>query len=289
MNKEIHGAESTPLAAPVGFFDSGVGGLSVLLAVRRLLPRENMLYFADSAYCPYGGRRREFVRRRAAAITRFLLDRGAKAVVMACNSASEAALELLRQAFPGLEIVGIEPAVKVAQRRSRNRRVGILGTALTLKGQRFSRLLENFSRGMEVYTQPVAGLVERIESGRSDDRRTASILDKNLRPLLEKGIDTLVLGCTHYPLVKERIAACCGPGIEVIDTGEPVARQLRRRLAIQGLLRRGRGPGRIEYFTSGDPSVVAPVVRAIMADPELKVFPAPLHPRRRNPDSRASS
>lgn len=258
-------------AAPVGFFDSGVGGLSVLLAARRLLPREDLLYFADSAHCPYGGRSRDFVRGRALAISRFLLRRQAKAIVVACNSASEAALEFLRQAFPGLEIVGIEPAVKVAQRLSRNRRIGVLGTALTLGGRRFSRLLENFSAGVQVYTQPVAGLVEAIEAGRAGDERTRDVIRRNLRPLLEKGIDTLVLGCTHYPLVRGPIAEECGPGIAVIDTGEPVACQLQRRLKAAGLLRAGQRRGRLDCFTSGPLREVAPVMRAVMADPRLPV------------------
>ncbi len=260
-------------SAPVGFFDSGVGGLSVLLAARLLLPRENMVYVADSAHCPYGGRSADFVRRRALAITRFLLARGAKAVVVACNSASEAALESLRQAFPGLEIIGIEPAVKVARRLSRNRRIGVLGTALTLGGRRFSRLLENFAAGVEVYTQPVAGLVESIEAGRLEHPRTLALLRRNLQPLLARGVDTVVLGCTHYPLVKGRIAALCGPHVKVIDTGEPVARQLRRRLRATAALRRGRGPGWIEYYTSGDPAAVAVVARAVMGDPALEFRP----------------
>ncbi len=272
MNKDAAFPCPSDPEAPVGFFDSGVGGLSVLRAARRVLPRENMVYFADSAHCPYGGRSGEFVRNRALAITRFLLARGAKAVVVACNSASEAALEHLRRVFPGLEFIGIEPAVKVAQRLSRNHRIGVLGTALTLGGERFSRLLENFAAGTEVYSQPVAGLVERIEAGRFDDARLDAFLRRNLRPLQKQGIDTLVLGCTHYPLIKERIAAACGPGVEVIDTGEPVARQLRRRLGARGLLRLATGPGWSEYFSSGDPAVVAPVMRAIMADPSLRVI-----------------
>ncbi len=271
MIKLKNHAGKDALAAPVGFFDSGVGGLSVLQAARRLLPHENMVYFADSAHCPYGSKSADFVRQRSLAISGFLLDRGAKAVVVACNSASEAALEFLRQSFPGLEIVGIEPAVKVAQRLSRNKKIGVLGTFLTLKGRRFSRLLENFSSGMEVYTQPVAGLVERIEAGRFHDRRTRTILEKNLRPLLEKGVDTLVLGCTHYPLIKAHIAAICGPRVQVIDTGEPVARQLRRRLTATGLLNPGPGPGHINYFSSGSVRAVAPVLRVFMADPALVV------------------
>ena len=271
MNKAKSHAGKDALAAPVGFFDSGVGGLSVLQAARRLLPRENMLYFADSAHCPYGSKGADFVRQRSLAISRFLLGRGAKAVVVACNSASEAALEFLRQAFPALEIIGVEPAVKVAQRLSRNRKIGVLGTALTLKGRRFSRLLENFSSGMEVYTQPVAGLVERIEAGCFADRRTRAILEKNLQPLLAKGVDTVVLGCTHYPLIQEHIAAVCGPRVQVIDTGEPVARQLRRRLTATGLLNPGPGPGHIGYFSSGSARAASPVLRAIMADPALVV------------------
>ncbi len=268
--------DASVLAAPVGFFDSGVGGLSVMQAARRILPHEDLVYFADSAHCPYGSKGGDFVRQRALSISRFLLERGAKAVVVACNSASEAALEFLRLTFPDLEIVGVEPAVKVAQRLSKNKKIGVLGTALTLKGRRFSRLLENFSCGMEVYTQPVAGLVELIEEGRFDSPRTSAILKKNLRPLLDKGIDTLVLGCTHYPLIKETIGAICGPRVEVIDTGEPVARQLWRRLVSTGRLNPGPGEGQSEYFSSGAAAAVTPVMRKIMADPALVVHQSPV-------------
>ncbi len=271
MNKKKIGTDNSPLTAPVGFFDSGVGGLSVLQAARRILPHENTIYFADSAHCPYGSKSSDFVRRRALAITGFLLARGAKAVVVACNSASEAALELLRLTFPGLEIIGVEPAVKVAQSMSKNKKIGVLGTPLTLSGGRFFRLMENFSSGMEVYTQPVAGLVELIETGCLDDEQTTTILKKNLRPLLKKGIDTLVLGCTHYPLLKEDIASLCGPRVELIDTAEPVARQLRRRLLSTGRLNPGPGKGHSEYFSSGAVRTVNPVLRKIMADPALTV------------------
>ena len=271
MNKVKSHADDALKTAPVGFFDSGVGGLSVLQAVRRILPFENLIYFADSAHCPYGSKSGDFVRERAQAITAFMVERNVKAVVVACNSASEAALEWLRRVFPALEIIGVEPAVKVAQSLSRNKKIGVLGTALTLGGGRFSRLLENFSAGMEVYTQPVAGLVERIEAGGAADAAITAILKKNLRPLLKKGIDTLVLGCTHYPLLKDQIAALCGPQVEVIDTGEPVARQLWRRLVASGRLNPGPGGGRIEYFSSGALPAVTPVLRMIMADPALVV------------------
>jgi len=275
MIKKSHTANE-PLTAPVGFFDSGVGGLSVLQAARRLLPHEDLIYFADSAHCPYGSKSGDFVRQRAMAITGFLRARGAKAVVVACNSASEAALESLRGAFPGLEIVGVEPAVKVARTLSKNKKIGVLGTALTLKGRRFYRLLENFSAGMEVYTQPVSGLVELIEAGEFAGPRAAAILKKNLLPLLDKGVDTLVLGCTHYPIIKEKIAAFCGPQVKVIDTGEPVARQLRRRLAATRRLNPGPGPGKIAYFSSGALPAATAVMRLIMADPALAVSRSPV-------------
>jgi glutamate racemase len=257
--------------APIGFFDSGIGGLSVMLAARRILPYENMLYFADSAHCPYGSKGVEFVRRRSLVISRFLLDRGAKALVVACNSASEAALELLRLTYPGCEIIGVEPALKVAQGLSRNKRVGVLGTPLTLKGRRFSRLLENFSAGLEVYTQPVSGLVELIEAGRFDDPRLEAILKKNLQPLLDQGIDTLVLGCTHYPLVRGPIAVICGPGVDVIDTGEAVAKQLCRRLLMGGRLNPGPAAGRSGYFSSGGTKAALALVGEIMPDRAITI------------------
>jgi glutamate racemase len=261
-----------PLTAPIGFFDSGIGGLSVMQAARRILPFENMVYFADSAHCPYGSRGGDFVRRRSLAIGRFLLGRGAKALVVACNSASEAALELLRLTYPDWEIIGVEPALKVAQGLSKNKKIGVLGTPLTLKGRRFSRLLENFSAGMEVVTQPVNGLVELIENGRFDDPQVETILKKNLRPLLNRGVDTLVLGCTHYPLLRQQIAAICGPLVEVIDTAEPVARQLWRRLVLSGRLNPGPASGESEYFSSGATPAMTGVVGKIMADPAITVL-----------------
>jgi len=268
---EIKQKDAYPATAPIGFFDSGVGGLSVMQAARRILPFENMVYFADSAHCPYGSKGRDFVQQRSLAIGRFMRDQGAKALVVACNSASEAALELLRSVYPGWEIIGIEPALKVAQGLSKNKKIGVLGTPLTLKGKRFSRLLENFSAGMEVYTQPVSGLVELIENGRFDDPRLDKILKKNLRPLLGKGVDTLVLGCTHYPILGGPIAAICGPRVDVIDTGEAVARQLRRRLDQRGLLHPGPARGRNEYFSSARTPAVRNVIARIMADPALTV------------------
>jgi glutamate racemase len=265
-------AKKYPLTAPIGFFDSGIGGLSVMLAARCILPFENLIYFADSAHCPYGSKGRDFVQQRSLAICRFLLEKGAKALVVACNSASEAALELLRLSFPDCEVIGVEPALKVAQGLSKNNKIGVLGTPLTLKGRRFSRLLENFSAGMEVYTQPVSGLVELIENGCFDDPQVETILKKNLRPLLNKGVDTLVLGCTHYPILRGQIAAICGPQVEVIDTAEPVARQLWRRLVLRGRLNPGPASGHSDYFSSGETRTVTRVVRKIMADPAIMVL-----------------
>ncbi len=260
--------------APIGFFDSGIGGLSVMRAARRILPCENMVFFADSAHCPYGSKGRDFVQRRSLAIGRFLRQRGAKALVVACNSASEAALELLRQTFPDWEIIGVEPALKVAQGLSKNKQIGVLGTPLTLKGRRFSRLMKDFSAGMDIYTQPVSGLVELIEKGDFDNPLLATILKNNLQPLLDKGVDTLVLGCTHYPILRDDIAAICGPRVAVIDTGEAIARQLRRRLALLGRLNPGPACGLNEYFSSGETPAVSRVIARIMAEPTVRVSAA---------------
>ncbi|HSQ35722.1 MAG TPA: glutamate racemase, partial [Candidatus Binatia bacterium] len=237
-------------------------------------PYEHMIYFSDSAHGPYGSKGRDFVQQRSLAIARFLGAKGAKALVVACNSASEAALELLRRTFPDWEIIGVEPALKTAQGLSRNKKIGVLGTPLTLKGRRFSKLMENFSAGTEVLTQPVSGLVELIEKGGGNDAQVAAILNKNLRPLLDRGVDTLVLGCTHYPLLRAAIAAVCGPQVEIIDTGEPVARQLRRRLACRAWLNPGPGLGKNEYFSSGETRNAAEAVARIMADPNATVSAA---------------
>ena len=213
---------------PVGVFDSGVGGISVLREIRALLPEVDLVYVADSAYCPYGSKSESEIRGRACAITRFLVEeRGARAVVVACNTATSAAIGMLRETFGDVPIVGMEPALKPAAQATRSGVVGVLATGATLGGERFAGLAARYTDGMELLTQACPGLVEQVEAG---DLASAVLVREYVEPLLARGADTLVLGCTHYPFLREAIESVAGPGVRVLDTGAAVARQLQRVL-----------------------------------------------------------
>ena len=237
---------------PIGVFDSGVGGLSVLAHIRRRLPREALIYAADSAHVPYGDKPTAEIRRRSLAVAESLLGLGAKALVVACNTATAVAIHDLRSHYPHLPIVGMEPGVKPAVAQSRARKVGVLATTGTLRSGRFSHLLERHGGGAEVIMQPCPGLVERVERGELGDGITEALLKRYLEPLLENGVDSLVLGCTHYPFLIPLIERLAGPDVTVIDTGPAVARQVEQRLAGQGLLNGHQANGRIRFFTSGE-------------------------------------
>jgi len=237
---------------PIGVFDSGVGGLSVLAHIRRRLPRERLIYAADSAHVPYGDKPTAEIRRRSLAVAESLLGLGAKALVVACNTATAVAIHDLRNHYPHLPIVGMEPGVKPAVAQSRARKVGVLATTGTLRSGRFSHLLERHGGGAEVIMQPCPGLVERVERGELSDGITEALLKRYLEPLLENGVDSLVLGCTHYPFLIPLIERLAGPGVTVIDTGPAVARQVEQRLAGQCLLNGHQAGGGIRFFTSGE-------------------------------------
>lgn len=244
---------------PIGVFDSGVGGISVAREIRRLLPAEDMLYFADSAYCPYGTKTPVQILTRSVSICRFLLQKGAKILVVACNTASIAGLDQLRQYFE-VPIVGMEPAVKPATEATKNGIVGVLATGVTLTGDRFSSLLERFGNGAHVITQPCPGLVELVEEGKLEGPELDRLLDKYLTPLLQKGADTVVLGCTHYPFLRKAVQEKAGPGVRIIDTGEAVARQVQRVLSSSGLLNEACHRGEEAFFTSGNTKAVKEVI-----------------------------
>jgi glutamate racemase len=254
-------------AAPIGVFDSGVGGLSVLRHIRERLPGEALLYVADSAHVPYGDKTTGQIRRRVFAIAEALLAHRAKALVVACNTATAAAIHELRAAHPQLPIIGMEPGLKPAVSSSRSRKVGILATAGTLRSGKFSHLLERYGAGAEVVLQACPGLVEQIEAGRLEDTATAALLQGYLTPLLERGVDALVLGCTHYPFLLPLIQRLVGPQIAVIDTGAAVARQLERQLHLHGLAAPGPAPGPIRFFTSGDPAQQQPLFARLWGAP----------------------
>lgn len=245
---------------PVGVFDSGVGGLSVLREIRRQLPAEDLIYVADSAHAPYGERSPQEIVDRAVAISEALLEQRAKAIVVACNTATGAAVQFLRGRY-ALPIVAMEPALKPAVASSRSGVVAILATSRTLASHKFVQLLGSHGGSAEVLVQPCPGLVERVEKGDLTGAVTRALLQGYLEPLLRKGADTIVLGCTHYPHLRGLIEAIAGPGVVVVDSGAAVARQLGRRLVEAGLLRNAEKPGKERILTSGR----TPAVRRVIA------------------------
>ncbi len=219
-----------PVCRPIGLFDSGVGGLSVMQAVADLLPAEDMVYVADSVHCPYGQRSPAEIRALSAGIARFLLRRGARLIVVACNTASAAALAHLRATFPDVPFVGMVPAVKPAVALSSQGVVGVLATPVTVHGQLLADVLHQFGEGSRVLTQVCGGLVEQIEAGQLATPETRALLRRCLDPLLRENIDTLVLGCTHYPFLIPLIEELAGPGLRIVAAGAAVAQQVRRVL-----------------------------------------------------------
>jgi glutamate racemase len=240
-------------SAPIGIFDSGVGGLSVLNEVRRLLPEEALLYVADQAHLPYGSLSLRQIRAFAAGIARYLLEQGAKMIVVACNTASAAGLQHLRRLWPEVPFVGMEPAVKPAAEQTRTGVVGILATPATFQGPLFASVVERFAGGAGLLKATCPGLVSQIEKGELETEATRSILEKALRPMLAKGMDCLVLGCTHYPFVLPLIRRIVGDAVKVIDPSPAVARQVARLLDAGGL-RRVTGPeGEVRLCSTGSP------------------------------------
>lgn len=221
---------------PIGIFDSGIGGLTVLRAIHQLMPDEPLLYLADQAHVPYGPRRLEEVRHFSEVITRYLLDQGARLIVVACNTASAAALKYLRSIFPDVPFVGMEPAVKPAAEHTRSGVVGVLATPATFQGELYASVVERFSQGVKLLQHTCPGLVAQIESGALESIETRRILEEALRPMLKQGIDTVVLGCTHYPFVIPLIQQIAGQGVRVIDPAPAVARQVQRLLVASSFL-----------------------------------------------------
>jgi glutamate racemase len=236
----------------IGVFDSGVGGLSVLQHIRQELPHERLIYVADSGHVPYGNKSPAFIQARSLAITRFLISQGAQAVVIACNTATAAAAHLLRVKFNKMPIVAMEPAVKPALSATHSRVVGVLATVGTLESARFAALLEKYGGWkVKIETQACPGLVEQVEKGDLDGPRTRELIERYTAPLLGKGADTLILGCTHYPFLAPLIRDVVGEGITLIDTGAAVARHLMHRVRTE-LPPRVIGEGSEAFFTSGD-------------------------------------
>ena len=253
--------------ATIGLFDSGMGGLSVLRAVRQLLPQANLIYFGDNGQVPYGPRPLAQVRLFSEAITRFLLAHQAQVIVVACNTASAAALKYLRQTFPSTPFVGMEPAVKPAAEQTQTKAVGVLATPATFQGELFASVVERFAQGVTVLREVCPGLVQRIEAGEVDTPETEARLRAWVDPMLRQGIDVLVLGCTHYPFIIPVLEKICGPQVRVIDPAPAVARQAGRVLEANGLTPAAGGRGSLVYYTSGDPATFARVSQRLGIEP----------------------
>jgi glutamate racemase len=261
-----------PLTTALGVFDSGVGGLSVLRELRALLPHENVVYVADSAYVPYGTKAPALIRERSMAIARFLVEKWhARAVVVACNTATAHAVDLLRRNFASVPFVGMEPAIKPAAAATRSRVVGVLATEATLDGERFANLMKRHAVGIEVLTQSCPGLVEQVEAGDLSGPHTIDLLQGFTAPLLARGADTIVLGCTHYPFLRETLQGLVGPSVTLIDTAGAVARQTERVLADAPEGGTAGTAGRVVFFTSGDPAVVRQSLERLWEEPVLEV------------------
>ena len=251
---------------PIGVFDSGLGGLSVLREIRRLMPHENAIYVADSGHCPYGGKAPDEIIARAYAITDFLLARGAKQIVVACNTATIAAVETLRATY-SVSFVGMEPGVKPAVAATHSGVIGVLATGAALAGEKLHRLIDRHAGAVRVITQPCPGLVEQVEAGDLAGPITRELVRRYTAPLLEAGADTLVLGCTHFPFLRPVLAEVLGPALRLIDTGEAVARRVKSLLDRESITAAVPGQGMIDWYTSGDAAQMRTVGARLWGEP----------------------
>jgi glutamate racemase len=260
------------MGQPIGIFDSGVGGLSVLRHVREMAPGADLVYVADAAWCPYGPKPGAVIRERVAAIARALLDRGVMEVVVACNSASTAALAFLRQRFPEVPFVGMEPAVKPAAAQTQTGAIGVLATATTARGEALARLVDRFGRGVAVHVAVPEGLVELVERGEGDSPAAEALLRPIAQSFAVQNVDVIVLGCTHYPFAHEAIQRVAGPAVTLIDPAPAVARQAVRVLA-EAVRRAGTAVdirderlrrGKMTFLSSGAPETLRHAVERLM-------------------------
>jgi glutamate racemase len=244
-------------AAPIGAFDSGVGGLSVLRAIRQRLPGEDLIYVGDQAHVPYGPRGLAEVRRLSEGIARFLMDQGVKLIVIPCNTASAAALHSLRAQHPGFPFVGMEPAVKPAAEHTETGVVGVLATPTTFEGELYASVVERFGGGVTILQDACPGLVAEIEAGRGNGAEAKRILKNALEPMLAKGLDTVVLGCTHYPFSFNTIREIVGDSVRLIDPAPAIARRVEQLLTELATKNPRTSDGQTRYLTSGDPRTMS--------------------------------
>ena len=239
---------------PIGIFDSGVGGLSIALRVREILPKENLLYVADSAHAPYGDKAESYIVERSSLLIQFLLKKKVKAIVVACNTATVSSIQKLRSEY-AIPIIGVEPGVKPAALTSKSGVVGVLATEQTLNSFSFISLMRRFSTNVKIEIQPCPGLVERVEKMNFYGYETEELIKQYVLPLLEKGADNIVLGCTHYAFLAPAIQKIVGSEVGIINTDIAVANEVARRLDSEKLLSTSKLCGREEFWSSGVQSV----------------------------------
>jgi glutamate racemase len=264
----------------IGVFDSGVGGLSVWREIVRQLPHERTLYVADQAHVPYGCRSLDEVREFAEEITRFLLDRGAEVIVIASNTTSAAALYHLRELFPDVPFVGMEPALKTAIERTRTGAVGVIATPATFQGELFVNLVKRYTNDVWLISQACPGLVDAVEAGTLDCNETEALLERYLSPMIEADVDQLVLGCTHYPFLRPAIERLMGPGTAVIDPAPSIARQVAhvlterdpRETCLIDTNPGGHFDGHHTFYTSGDVATFTHMIKQLLS-PSLEDLP----------------
>lgn len=235
---------------PIGVFDSGVGGISVLQELIKIMPNENYIYLGDSKNAPYGTKSLEEVRRLSFANAQLLLEQGAKGLVVACNTATSAAVRMMRSTYPQLPIVGIEPALKPAALQKEHPRVLVMATPMTVTQEKFKLLMARYEDQAEIYPLPCAGLMEFVEAGDLESEQLHEFLQKLLNPYLEKQLDSIVLGCTHYPFAKKVIRQIVGEQVTIFDGGAGTAREMRRRLAAANLLNPSGEHGWVRFENS---------------------------------------
>lgn len=234
----------------IGFFDSGVGGLSILKNALEILPNHDYAYFGDEAYCPWGEKPKEFIIERSRLITIKLISLGTKAIVVACNTATVNAISTLRAEFPSIPFIGVEPGVKPATTLTESGKIAVLATKATSLGDRFLQLVNLFAQDKDIIMIPSSGLVELVEQGKCEGEEVEERLSEILLPYMKTGFDQLVLGCTHYPFLAGALRKILPSKVNIIDTGPPVAKQLARVIMQNNIL---EGNGRVSLWTSGDP------------------------------------
>ena len=255
---------------PIGLFDSGVGGLSIWRAIRRLLPRESMVFFADSGHVPYGEKTTAELEDLTARITRFLLDRDCKLIVVACNTATVHAIAYLRERYPDVPFVGVVPVVKTLARRTRTGTIAVLSTPATSQSPYLAGLIREFAAGKRVVNVGCDGLENAVEAGSLRSRETVALLERYLEPVRQSGADVVGLGCTHYPFLRSRIKRMLGPGVRLFDPSRPVARRVRQLLAERDAFAEDPAP-RFEFYTTGDPAVFGRVATTLLRFPVREV------------------